>query len=294
METCIFNIQRFSTKDGPGIRTTVFFQGCNLRCAWCHNPESIPAMPKLQFFEDKCVSCGLCVAACSKGAHYMDQGKHRFDESLCAYCGNCAQCCPQSALKADAGPCTPESLRDVLVRDKVYYLNSGGGVTVSGGEPMLNPSFVRELFTLLQHEGIHTAVDTAASVAWGEFEKIIPCTDLFLIDLKSIDEDIHFKYTGAGNRLILENIRALSARGASMEIRMPLILGINDTAALANRTGEFLSGLPTPPSVRLLPYHNFGLYKAQSIRQSMREFAPPLSIDDFADVLRVYHLKVEV
>lgn len=294
METCIFNIQRFSTKDGPGIRTTVFFQGCNLRCAWCHNPESIPASPKLQFFEDKCVSCGLCVKACSMGAHFMDQGKHRFDEGLCAYLGDCAQCCPQSALKADARQYTPEALRDILVRDKAYYLNSGGGVTASGGEPMLDASFVRALFSLLRSEGIHTALDSAACVAWKEFEKVLPFTDLFLIDLKAIDEDTHIQYTGAGNLLILDNIRALSALGARMEIRMPLVRDINDTPAMAERTGEFLSGLPVPPAVRLLPYHSFGLYKAQSIRQSMQAFSPPVCVDTFAKVLRDYDLEVEV
>jgi pyruvate formate lyase activating enzyme len=294
MQAYVFNIQRFSTRDGPGIRTTVFFQGCNLRCAWCHNPESIPAKPLLQFFQDKCVSCGQCVAACANGAHIMVDGQHRFDESLCTYNVACAAVCPQDALRADARPYTPEQLTDLLLRDEGYYRNSGGGVTASGGEPLLQAAFVQALFTALKQKDIHTALDTAVRMPWHTIEPLLPCTDLFLVDLKAIDPDVHMAYTGVDNRLILENIRALSQAGAAMEIRMPLIGGVNDSADFARRTGEFLSGLPVPPAVRLLPYHNYGLYKAQSIRRPMEEFSAPLHIDEFAHLLRGYHLIVEV
>ncbi|NLD35087.1 MAG: glycyl-radical enzyme activating protein [Clostridiales bacterium] len=292
MHANVFNIQRFSTRDGPGIRTTVFFQGCNLCCAWCHNPESIPSKPVLQFFEDRCISCGQCVAACSSGAHTMEDGRHRFHEEKCTYNTDCAAVCPRDALKADVKRYSLEELTGLLLRDLAYYRNSGGGVTVSGGEPLLQAPFVQALFARLQADGVHTALDTAANMPWPVIESLIPSTDLFLVDLKSIDPQVHHTYTRADNRLILDNIRALSQAGAQIEIRMPLIAGINDSADFARRSAEYLSALPIPPAVRLLPYHNYGLYKAQSIRRPMEEFCAPRQADDFAHVLRGYDLIV--
>ena len=293
MEACVFNIQRFSTRDGPGIRTTAFFQGCNLRCAWCHNPESISLDPKLQFFPDKCASCGICSSVCRYGAHTQTGGAHHFDETRCAYCGECALHCPRSALRSDTRRYTPESLCEILLRDLEYYRNSGGGVTVSGGEPMLSAGFLRELFSLLKARGVHTAVDTAACVGWEAFEQVLPVSDLFLVDLKSIDPGIHRQYTGADNAVILENIRNLSARGAGLEVRMPLIRGVNDSEMLAQRTAEFLAKLPRIPPVRLISYHNYGLYKAESVRLEMREFQMPDAVEAFAAVLREHHIHVE-
>lgn len=294
MEAFLFNVQRFSTRDGPGIRTTAFFQGCNLRCAWCHNPESLSPEPALQFFPDKCALCGGCAAACRRGAHSIQGGKHRFDASKCVYCGECAPCCPNGALRCDARRHTPESLAAVLLRDLAYYRNSGGGVTVSGGEPMLKAGFVRALFSLLKEAGVHTAVDTAANVPWGEFERVLPVTDLFLVDLKSIDAQTHRLYTGADNAGILRNLRALCERGAGVEVRMPLIRGVNDSGEFARRTADFLADLPGAPPVRLLAYHNYGLYKAESVRLEMREFQPPESVEAFANILRAHHIRVEV
>jgi pyruvate formate lyase activating enzyme len=294
MEAYLFNVQRFSTRDGPGIRTTAFFQGCNLRCPWCHNPESVSQEPKLQFFEDKCVSCGGCVSACGKGAHTMEGGKHRFDESLCVYCGTCALYCPKNALRCDARLHTPETLSNLLLRDLSYYQNSGGGVTASGGEPMLRADFIRALFSLLKEKGVHTAIDTAANVSWSEFEKVLPVTDLFLVDLKAIDAGTHKQYTGADNAQILRNIRLLSECGAGLEVRMPLIRGVNDSDEFAQRTAAFLTSLPSAPPVRLLAYHNYGLYKAESVRLEMREFQPPESVEEFANILKAHHIHVEV
>ncbi len=294
LEIYVFNLQRFSTKDGPGIRTTAFLQGCNLNCAWCHNPESIPLAPRLQYFTDKCVSCGICSSVCPRGAHTQTDGIHLFDEALCDYCGKCALTCPREALKCNAKRYTPEALAEVMLRDKDYYQNSGGGVTVSGGEPMLHADFVRELFGLLKAQGIHTAVDTAANVAWDRFETVLPVSDLFLVDIKSIDDTVHRRFTGAGNALILSNIEALDRHGAGISVRMPLVRGVNDSEAFAHRTGLFLQGLRRPPRVQLLPYHNYGLYKAASYRRKMEEFLPPESLGSFKEILEGYDIQVEV
>ena len=294
MEAVLFNLQRFSTRDGPGIRTTAFFQGCNLNCAWCHNPESISAHPSLQFFADKCALCGGCALACRRGAHALEDGAHHFDPSKCAYCGECALYCPAGAIRCDARVYTPEALAAILLRDLPYYQNSGGGVTASGGEPMLRAEFLVALFALVKRQGVHTAVDTAANVTWDAFEAVLPVTDLFLVDLKAIDAETHRRYTGADNTRILRNIKDLSARGAAVEIRMPLIGGVNDSDESARKTAAYLTSLPAVPSVRLLPYHNYGLYKAGSVRMNMREFRPPESPEAFAGILRAHHIQVEV
>ncbi len=294
MEAWLINVQRFSTRDGPGIRTTAFFQGCNLRCAWCHNPESVSARPALQYYADKCALCGLCAAACRRGAHAMESGAHRFDPTRCAYCGECALCCPTGAIRCDAKRFTPEALAALLSRDIAFYQNSGGGVTVSGGEPMLQARFVRALFALMKQKGVHTAVDTAAYAPWDAFEEVLPVTDLFLVDLKAADPLIHRRFTGADNAPILRNIEALSARGAALEVRMPLVRGVNDSDDCARQAAGFLGGLAAVPPVRLLPYHNYGLYKAQSVRMDMREFQPPESPEAFAGILRAHHIQVEV
>ena len=206
MKGNIFDIQRFSIHDGPGIRTTVFFKGCNLSCFWCHNPESIDIKSELQFQASKCIACGICEGVCTEGCHQMIEGFHAFDRTKCIVCGKCALACPPQALSMAGKDYTPEDILDIVLRDMLYYKNSGGGITCSGGEPMMQHEFLRELLGLAKDNGLHTAVDTAGNVPFEWFEQMLWVTDLFLYDLKSMDTSKHQEATGVGNERIIENL----------------------------------------------------------------------------------------
>ncbi len=295
MKRNIFNIQRFSTKDGPGIRTTVFFQGCHLNCAWCHNPESIPLAPRLQYFEDKCCGCRACERVCKKGVHTFDaDGKHHLRIELCVLCGQCVTCCPTESLQYRNKDYTVEELADIVLKDKAYYQSSGGGVTLSGGEPMLQADYILQLLKTLKEHGIHTAVDTAANVAFAEFKKVMPYTDLFLVDIKAMDPDVHKAYTGVKNDLILKNIERLSGAGQDIIIRMPVIKGVNDDVGGIRKAGEFLAKQKNIRCVQLLPYHSYGLYKGASVGIERRDFAPPENIEQLVGELCKFGIKAEV
>ncbi len=206
MKGLIFNIQRFSIHDGPGIRTTVFFKGCSLRCFWCHNPESIHPHPQIQLFLQKCIGCGKCFEICPVGAHCMIDGERVFLRELCRNCGKCAEICYADALVLAGKWLTAREVMDEVEKDKPFYENSDGGVTISGGEPLLQADFARALLEECKKEGLHTVVDTAGNVPWEAFEKVLPFTDLFLYDLKAADEEFHRQVTGAGNARILDKV----------------------------------------------------------------------------------------
>jgi len=295
MKRNIFNIQRFSTKDGPGIRTTIFFQGCNLNCAWCHNPESIPGVPRLQYFEDKCCGCRVCEQVCDKGVHTFDKdGRHHVQADLCVRCGRCVTYCPTEALQYKNKDYTAEELVTITLKDKAYYESSGGGVTVSGGEPMLQADFIAELFIALKEHGIHTAVDTAANVPFAEFKKVMPYTDLFLVDIKAMDPNIHKMYTGVKNDLILNNIESLSQAGKEMMIRMPILKGVNDDHNNIRKAAEFLSRQKCIRSVQLLPYHNYGIDKGASVGIERKEFEPPQNLNELVKEFSIFGINAEV
>jgi pyruvate formate lyase activating enzyme len=269
----LFNIQRFSINDGPGIRTTVFMKGCNLRCFWCHNPESIRPAPELQFTVSRCIGCGACAAACP---HAEDGHSARFTPE-CDACGQCAEACYGGALNISGRAYGVEELASILLSDREMMLRYEGGVTFSGGEPLLQAGFVRAVLTLLKKQGLHTAIETAANLPWETLEQIIPVTDLFLCDIKAFSGAAHKEGTGADNARILENIRRLSGAGKELLLRVPVVPGFNDSDTAIRETGAFVQTLHAYQGIELLPFHNMcaGKYDALGREFAARNIAPP-------------------
>ncbi|MCQ2446767.1 MAG: glycyl-radical enzyme activating protein, partial [Clostridia bacterium] len=263
MFATITDIKRFAVHDGDGIRTTVFFKGCPLKCVWCHNPESLSARPVMGYYRHKCLSCGVCTEVCPNGAHQLTADGHAFDRSLCAFCGKCVEECPGEALSLYGKRVTEEELLPLLLEDRAFYKNSGGGVTLSGGECLLQADFCASLLGMLKSEGISTAVDTCGFVPRGNLEKVLPYTDVFLYDMKALDPAVHEWCTGQDNALILENLRYLDFRGAKIEVRIPYVPGMNDGET--ENIAIFLATLKNLTKVRVLPYHNFAASKYQAL-----------------------------
>ena len=265
MKGFVSNIQRFSTDDGPGIRTTVFLKGCNLRCPWCHNPETQRMESVLQFTKTSCIYCGACAAACPNRVHEITAQRHLLHRENCNGCGACAEACPAGALSMNGKAWDADSLMEVLRKDRYFYEDSDGGITFSGGEPMLQPAFLLEMLKRCREDGFSTAVDTAGAVSWDTFREILPFADIFLYDLKIMDPEAHARVIGQDNGLILDNYRRLMAAGKRIFVRMPVIRGVNDTMANIGATGIFLKEAGIPEKVELLPYHNYGLGKYESL-----------------------------
>ncbi|MCL1951204.1 MAG: glycyl-radical enzyme activating protein [Oscillospiraceae bacterium] len=258
----VFDIQRTSVHDGPGIRTTVFLKGCNLRCFWCHNPESWRADADLLFYPTKCIGCGKCLAACPWGCHSMTPaGGHAISREKCTQCGACVKKCYPGALVLSGRERSVEDVMKTVRADAAFYQNSGGGVTVSGGEPLLQPEFTLALLKAAKEENIHTALDTAGHVAFSVFERVSPYVDLLLFDCKCMDSTVHKQATGAGNERILENLRRLGQGSTPVWVRVPVIPGVNDMEQNMTALREFLSGLPAVQRLDLLTYHNLGAGK---------------------------------
>ena len=257
----IFDIQRNSFVDGPGIRTTVFFKGCNLRCKWCHNPESQSFEKQMMFYKDKCTGCGKCREVCPNHL------------KKCDFCGKCELYCPADARKVCGREYTPAEVFAEVIKDKAFYDNSGGGVTFSGGECMLQLDFLCEILKKCKAAGIHTAVDTAGNVPWKSFEKILPFTDLFLYDIKAFGAELHRKGTGVSNELILENLKNLSGR-ADIIVRIPVIGGYNDNDEEIRRIADFLKQIKIIKA-ELLPYHAMGEHKYTALGRNPESFNVP-------------------
>lgn len=251
----LLDVRRMSVHDGPGIRTTLFLKGCPLRCRWCHNPESVSAKPEIGLLKRKCIGCGRCAKVCPEGAHVLRNGTHLFNHDLCKACGKCVDACLADALEYYGREMTVEEAAKAVLEDRTFYAQSGGGCTVSGGEPMLQAGFCAELFQRLRKDGIHCAVDTSGAVKWESFETVLPHTDMFLYDVKHTDDRLHREHTGGSNREILDNLKRLSKCGVPIEIRIPTIPGFNADEKSMTAIGKFLSGLPNVVGVRLLPYH---------------------------------------
>jgi pyruvate formate lyase activating enzyme len=241
----ILDIQKLSTEDGPGIRTTVFFKGCNLRCAWCHNPESIPAKAEAVWVKARCIGCGCCVTACPEGARTFTEAGAVVDAEKCTGCLTCAETCPTGAVERKGVEYTVDALAAELLKDQAYFDKSGGGVTASGGEPLLQAQFVRAMFETLQAQDVHTALDTAANMPWDTLESVLEVSDMLLLDLKLADDALHRRYTGVGNTRILENAEraAQYARehGLTIWVRTPIIPGATDSAENIHAIGRFIA-----------------------------------------------------
>ena len=255
MNAVFTDFKRFAVHDGPGIRTTLFLKGCPLHCLWCHNPESISRAKELGFHKRKCTGCGACVQACPDSCHGLGDNGHRIDRSRCTVCGKCVDACLYDALEIYGTEIAPEEAARRILEDRVFYEFSGGGFTVSGGEPLLQADFCAELFGILKEERIHCCLDTCGNVPWTAFEKVVSGTDLFLYDFKVADPEKHRRFTGAGNELILENLKHLSDCGARIEIRMPLIPEYNLSDTDLQEAAAILSGVRGITLIRLLPYH---------------------------------------
>lgn len=276
----VFNMQRFSTHDGPGIRTTVFFKGCPLRCAWCHNPESQSFAPQLMVDEDRCVSCGMCLAACPQGAISRDAvGRVRTDRTLCASCGVCVDYCPEDARElAGAFAPTASELVDRLLADRMFFERSGGGVTLSGGECLdQDIDYLDELCCMLHEEGVHIAIDTCGFAPREHIERLLPYANLWLYDLKTLDDTVHRRYTGVSNELILDNLAFLAQSGANIEIRVPVVHPVNDGEEAMRALAAYVTEQVGTPRVSLLPYHTTGTgkYRRLGVEAGQEGFCAP-------------------
>lgn len=261
----IINIQRFSIHDGEGIRTTVFFKGCPLTCAWCHNREACSFKKELMLFEDRCISCGSCISVCPAQAVSFTGGEVKTDRNKCIDCGKCVDSCFKNARKIIGEEIKAQDLAKKLIRDLQFYETSEGGVTLSGGEVMAQDlDYLLELLKKLHSYGCNIAVDTCGDVPMEKFEAVLPYVDTFLYDIKAVTPEIHFKYTGRSNERILENLKELERRGAAINIRIPVVPGVNDGGEMV-KILQFVKENINPIRVNLLPYHNIGTDKAKRI-----------------------------
>jgi len=271
----IYHIMRYSLHDGPGIRTTVFFKGCPLRCWWCHNPESQAVRPELMFFAERCLACGDCIPLCPEGAVHWVDGAISVS-SACKSCGTCVDICPAGARELVGRWMTIEEALAEIEKDRVFYDQSGGGVTFSGGEPLLQPAFLEALVAACRARGIHTVLETSGLARGETLRKLSGMVDLFYFDVKLVDGAKHRQYTGVGNEAILENLETLAEAGASVVVRMPLIPGVNDDEENISATMRLLKRLRLR-QIHVLPYHRTGIEKYRRLDQPnrMQDVAPP-------------------
>jgi len=293
----VFNIQRYSIHDGPGIRTTVFLKGCPLNCWWCQNPESQLSGQEMIFWEDRCISCGACSTICPSGAIQMKDGIPVTEKEKCILCGKCIEKCPALAREMIGKKLTTEEVIKEIEKDLIFYEESGGGVTFSGGEPLGQSEFLEGLLNGCKDKKIHTAVDTSGYISWGILNKIHPKVDLFLYDLKIMDSKKHKKYTGVSNEIILENLKKLSSVHHNIFVRFPVIPGINDDYQNIKKMGEFLYSLKIA-QVNLLPYHYMGIDKYRRLGRTYKLVTtqPPSEekLSEVSAILSKFNLNVKL
>lgn len=298
MKACsgnIFQIQRWSINDGEGIRSTVFFKGCPLRCQWCANPESWNGNPEVLYLREKCSGCGRCALVCPTAAATMvDENKSEFERGKCIACFRCCEVCPTGARKKMGSTVTVEEVLAVIKRDTIFYRESGGGVTFSGGEPFAQPEFLRQLVTACNRLGIDTAVETSGYFEWEMAKDIVERLDCVFVDIKHMDDVVHQKMTGASNQRILENIAAMSKLNLNTIVRVPLIEEVNANEQNIRAMGEYLQQNTLVAGVELLPYHDFGAAKYEAVGSVAHTFIMPKAskIEALKKIISEYGLPI--
>ena len=264
----VFDLQRFALHDGPGIRTTIFLKGCPLDCIWCHNPESKKSSPQLGFLEKKCTYCGKCQHICLHGVHEIRDGQHLIHFAECKQCGKCVQACVNDALKIFGIRRSPEELLEIVMKDRDFYERSGGGLTVSGGEPMLQFPALKELLKMAKEKGLHVCLDTSGQAPLEKYKEIAEYVDLFLFDYKLTDPAKHKKYTGVDNHLILKNLDWLCTHDSDVFLRCPIIPGINDNEEHYKAIAALSRKYENIRQVNLMTYHDMAKGKASQIGET--------------------------
>lgn len=278
----IFNIQRFSLHDGPGIRTTIFFKGCPLKCRWCQNPEGIGSDIELFRYNHKCIQCGACFLQCSEKAVILYDNGPQIDRQICNRCMICVEFCPSGALENAGKEFSVDEVVQIAARDVILYEESGGGITVSGGEPLMQPDYLLELLEAFQSMNIHTAVETCGYSRWEVINRIAKNVDILYYDFKLFDKQASIDYTGVSNKLILENLERLVKNGTNIRVRMPLIPSINDDPCNIERTAEYLSSIGIE-NIELLPYHNLGTAKYEGLDLNCQFQADPVPAAEYVE-----------
>ena len=274
----ITGIKRFAVHDGDGIRTTVFFKGCPLNCAWCHNPEAISFERQIGYYAHKCIGCGECAKVCKN--HTFKDGVHIFDRTKCTVCGHCAEVCPVSSLELYGEEMDTKSLCEILKTDKPFYDSSGGGITLSGGECLMFPKECREILSEMKKCGINTAVDTCGYVKRESLDEVMEYTDVFLYDLKAFDDNVHVRCTGKSNEIILENLEYLNLCGKNIEIRIPYVPGYNSDQI--DKIHEYVKNMNSVKKVKILPYHNLAGSKYTAL--GLKYIQPDIPLPNEADI----------
>ena len=287
MKGTVFHIQRMSLQDGPGIRTTVFLKGCPLRCLWCHNPESYVKKPQLMFHREKCVHCGACRDVCN--LHAVSGDGHTVDCKDCTACGACAEACPYDALEICGREMTAEEVMDEVIKDTAFYEMSGGGITLSGGEPLYQPAFAAEIARLARERNISVFLETSGYAPWEAAALVAPYVDVFLYDCKETDPVLHKKFTGAENGMILENLHRLNEMQKRIVLRCPIIPGYNDRTDHFEGIARIANEHASVERIDIEPYHALGVCKREQLGMSVPADIPvPAKADceAWADTIR--------
>ena len=294
----VTDIQRFSLNDGPGIRTTVFLKGCNMKCSWCHNPETISHKKELMFYKNKCIGCGRCFNTCPSGVHSVVDGVHVIDREKCTLCGKCVELCYAEALVFSASEKTSDEVMFEVLQDKIYYDESNGGVTLSGGEVTCQKDFALEIIEKCKQNGIKTAIETNLLLPFEQIKDLLAAVDLVMFDIKIFDSDEHKKHTLVDNKQILENVKKLDKLGVPFIVRTPLIPDVTDSIENLSAIAEYISETKNLLYYEILNFNPLGASKYESLAKN-NEFAAAkpfvnTKLDELAKQLEKFNVKVKV